>query len=281
MKNFKLLLIAFFAVLFTSCDKENNDPTTPTPPQFKGELTTTSSEDVKFITENALFDITFNEDNNTANIVMNEISFTDKMPAQTMKIENAAYTVVDGKIIIGTAETIPSIGGRPYDDYQITRLQSTIAKDSIMLEFACEDHAVSYKAAKSLGEIPVLNNSATTEQSYSGNLEMISPSNKSTTTKDIVFETVIYDKIKQMDITMNGIKFSPMMPNIPMIIKWVNMKTEGETTTFSGKIFTPFVFGAAFPKYSFTNVSGTIKGNTLTAEMKVSGFTVKYSGTVK
>ncbi len=282
MKNFKLTLVALTTMLFTSCDKEvKNDNKEVVPPKYKGVMVSTSPDKVDFENKNAIFDLTFNTESNTATIVMNEISFTDKMPAQTMEMKNVPYTYKDGKLAIGAAETIPNAGGKPYDKYKITRLQSELTKDSMMLEFSCIEYAVTYKAALTEGELPVTTNTVATEQSFTGDLSMKRGEAPATDSKGITFSTVMYDKIGKMNITMNGIKFAPMMPDMPMTLKWVNFTKEGDDINFSGMVFTPFVGDKANYRSTFTNVAGAIKSGVLTMSMKSSGFDMNYSGSVK
>lgn len=282
MKNFKLVLIALFAILFVSCEKETKEKEeTPSfEMQFTGKVTTVSSEDVKFSAENAQFDITFNTDKSTVDIVMNEMIFTDKMPAQTMSMNSVPYTYIDGVVRIGAAAIVPVSGGRPYEKFIITRLESNIKDGSISLEFSCIGYAVVYTAT-SKDALPTLPSTKVDMQTYSGTLDMISPRGAITSTKDIVFKTSTSDIISRMDMTMNGIKFSPMMPDLAMDLKWIVLTKDGDTTTFSGALFTPFVYGESYPSYSFVNVKGSIKGDVLTTEMMINGFTVKYTGTVK
>lgn len=321
MKKFKFALIALAAVFaFTSCetddeltddvvDEQTDDETTnSSTTYFSGDLSTTSpsgtstSEDVTFI-------VTLNEDNSTASVTLQAVSFTTNMPAQTMVLPNISYSKSNGVISFSTDSVIPEIDEVPYESYVVTNLNAQINSGVLYIGFTCLSvYTVDYVGYADGAETPdtdteispdvdtetetdtntetdtesdgTLTDSPIETSDASGILTIVSPTG-TTNVSDKVFEAEINYASGTMQITMKEVSFITNMPELTMVIKDLSYVQNDGLFTVEADSAVPYVDDVAYVSNTMSNVKATIDldQSTFTVSFTcMSVYNISYSG---
>lgn len=84
----------------------------------------------------------------------------------------------------------------------------------------------------------------------------------------------------KLDIYMYKVKFAEGMPiNLDMTIPAVDFTVSGERIDISGDGIVPLAMGGEFPRYTITDLSGTIENGTMSLSMTCGVFPLSYVGT--
>ena len=117
-----------------------------------------------------------------------------------------------------------------------------------------------------------------TNQTYVGTLTVDQTDGTTYTQENVTVGIAITDTAG-MVLTFNQVSFSERMPvKIDMTIPHIEYTANGVNYTISGNNIVPLAMGGEFPKYTITNLSGTIADGTLSVSMNCGGFPTKFSG---
>lgn len=84
----------------------------------------------------------------------------------------------------------------------------------------------------------------------------------------------------KMTIYMNKVKFAEAMPiKLDMTIPAVDCTVSGGRIDISGDGIVPLAMGGEFPKYTITDLRGTIENGTMTLSMTCGEYPLSYIGT--
>ncbi|MCI1784625.1 MAG: calycin-like domain-containing protein [Bacteroidales bacterium] len=123
---------------------------------------------------------------------------------------------------------------------------------------------------------PVVSNAV-----YSGQLK-VTFQGSVYTTENVVIETTPNTTANKnaMDIKMDKVKFVPQMPvSVDITIPAIEYTTSDDgTITFSGDNIIPTAMGGAYPAYTVTDLTGTIKDGKINMSLKFGSFPTSYSG---
>lgn len=100
------------------------------------------------------------------------------------------------------------------------------------------------------------------------------------TDSDIAVEIII-NADTSLDIIMKEVKFSSKMPvTLDMTIKNVQYTINGKVMVLSGTDLIPWAMGGEFPRYTITDLTGSISNQDITMEMSCGGYPLEYNGSV-
>ena len=117
-----------------------------------------------------------------------------------------------------------------------------------------------------------------TNQTYEGTLTVDQTDGTTYTQENVTVGFAITDTAG-MVLTLNQVSFSERMPvKIDMTIPHIEYTANGANYTLSGNNIVPLAMGGDFPKYTITNLSGTIADGALSVSMNCGGFPTKFSG---
>ena len=117
-----------------------------------------------------------------------------------------------------------------------------------------------------------------TNQTYVGTLTVDQTDGTTYTQENVTVGFAITDTAG-MVLTLNQASFSERMPvKIDMTIPHIEYTANGANYTLSGNNIVPLAMGGEFPKYTITNLSGTIADGALSVSMNCGGFPTKFSG---
>ena len=117
-----------------------------------------------------------------------------------------------------------------------------------------------------------------TNQTYTGTLT-VDQTDGTTYTQENVTVGLATTDTAGMVLTLNQVSFSERMPvKIDMTIPHIEYTANGVNYTLSGNNIVPLAMGGEFPKYTITNLSGTIVDGALSVSMNCGGFPTKFSG---
>ena len=117
-----------------------------------------------------------------------------------------------------------------------------------------------------------------TNQTYVGTLT-VDQTDGTTYTQENVTVGLATTDTAGMVLTFNQVSFSERMPvKIDMTIPHIEYTANGANYTLSGNNIVPLAMGGEFPKYTITNLSGTIADGALSVSMNCGGFPTKFSG---
>lgn len=87
---------------------------------------------------------------------------------------------------------------------------------------------------------------------------------------------------KKADITINKIKFVPQMPvTIDVTIPNINVTSTTELINLECAEVIPLAMGGEYPRYTVTNLKGTIIGNEIVFSLNFGSYPTSYRGTLK
>ncbi len=95
--------------------------------------------------------------------------------------------------------------------------------------------------------------------------------------------SVNYTKTENDGMTLNfkQVKFAPNMPvSLDMEVKNIEYKEEDGVVVFSGNNIVPIAMGGEFPKYTITDLTGTISSGTINLSMICGVNPITYSGEI-
>ena len=117
-----------------------------------------------------------------------------------------------------------------------------------------------------------------TNQTYVGTLTVDQTDGTTYTQENVTVGFAITDTAG-MVLTLNQVSFSERMPvKIDMTIPHIEYTANGANYNLSGNNIVPLAMGGEFPKYTITNLSGTIVDGALSVSMNCGGFPIKFSG---
>ena len=117
-----------------------------------------------------------------------------------------------------------------------------------------------------------------TNQTYVGTLTVDQTDGTTYTQENVTVGFAITDTAG-MVLTLNQVSFSERMPvKIDMTIPHIEYTANGVNYTLSGNNIVPLAMGGEFPKYTITNLSGTIADGALSVSMNCGSFPTKFSG---
>lgn len=117
--------------------------------------------------------------------------------------------------------------------------------------------------------------------SYAGTMVVVQQDETTYTQENVVVDYEITDTAGLV-LTFNQVAFSSKMPiKIDMTLTNVQYEKNSETISFTGDGIVPIAMGGPFPKYTVTNLSGTVQEETMSLSMNCGGYPVTYTGTIQ
>lgn len=118
----------------------------------------------------------------------------------------------------------------------------------------------------------------TTSASFQGTLTVDQTDGSTYTQENVVVDYAITDTAGFV-LVFNQVSFSPKMPvKLDMTIPNVSYVMIGSEITLAGDKIVPLAMGGEFPKYTITNLSGTIADGTLSVSMNCGSSPLKFTG---
>lgn len=122
---------------------------------------------------------------------------------------------------------------------------------------------------------------AVTADSFQGTFS-VGNSDGTTYTQENVDVTYAVTDTAGFVLTFKQVSFSPKMPvKIDMDIPNVTYANENGKITLSGNEIIPYAMGGEFPKYTITNLLGTVNDGTLSVSMNCGSSPVTFEGSKK
>ena len=123
-------------------------------------------------------------------------------------------------------------------------------------------------------------NETLTNETFQGTLVVDQTDGSAYTQENVKVGCAITDTAG-MVLTFNQVSFSEKMPvKLDITIPHVEYTVNAGIYTLSGNNIVPLAMGGEFPKYTITNLSGTIQDGTLSVSMNCGSSPLKFTGRI-
>lgn len=259
MKHLSLFSLLAMSALMISCDNGDNDKMEVIA-NFNQFYTVTSSSSNSHCA-NATFTYEIDYTDGTIDIIANNVSFSSRMPAITMEIDDIPFKYTNSEaysssgISFSATNIVPEVGGQEMRDYTITSINGEIG----YIESAQANTAMLTMVVNNQYTIAV--QPATPVFEYY-NSSVVS-SSTTYTNSNAIFQLVYDPTNKLVDIYIHNAQFASAMPAMNMVFKAIPFESAVYGVDFSIDELTPYLVGSTgattpAPNYVISNLSGRV-----------------------